>query len=47
MSSQWDPKKALARLKNYPEKKTGDLLLDQTIFSRVGDIIKNEVLFLV
>ncbi len=47
MSSSWDPKKALNALKNYQEDEIADALLDQTVFSGVGNIIKNEVLFLV
>jgi len=47
MSSQWNPKKAFKAVKNHPEDEIGDVLLDQAIFSGVGNIIKNEVLFLV
>lgn len=47
MSSLWDPKKALKAVKNHPDEEIADVLLDQTIFSGVGNIIKNEVLFLV
>lgn len=47
MSSMWDAKKALKTLKNHQEEEIADVLLDQTIFSGVGNIIKNEVLFLV
>lgn len=47
MSSAWDPQKAFAALKNQQEDEIADLLLDQSIFSGVGNIIKNEVLFLV
>lgn len=47
MSPQWDASKALRAIKKYPEDEIGDVLLDQTIFSGVGNIIKNEVLFLV
>lgn len=47
MSSEWDPKKALKAVKNHPKDEIADVLLDQTIFSGVGNIIKNEVLFLV
>jgi endonuclease VIII len=47
MSSAWDPKKALNALKNHQEDEIGDVLLEQAIFSGVGNIIKNEVLFLV
>lgn len=47
MSSAWDSKKALKAIKNYQEEEIADVLLDQSIFSGVGNIIKNEVLFLV
>lgn len=47
MSSAWNPQKAYETLKNQPEDEIADLLLDQRIFSGVGNIIKNEVLFLV
>lgn len=45
MNSAWDPEKALARLRNNPGMLVCDALLDQHIFSGVGNIIKNEVLF--
>ena len=47
MSSAWDPKKAFKAVKSQQADEIGDVLLDQTIFSGVGNIIKNEVLFLV
>ena len=47
MSTEWDSDKALKKVKNYPEDEIADVLLDQTIFSGVGNIIKNEVLFLI
>jgi endonuclease-8 len=47
MSPAWDPKKALDSVKEYAEDEIADILLDQTIFSGVGNIIKNEVLFIV
>lgn len=47
MSTEWDAKKALKAVKNYSEDEMADVLLDQTIFSGVGNIIKNEVLFIV
>lgn len=47
MSSAWDPKKAFKAVKNHRDDEIADVLLDQTIFSGVGNIIKNEVLFLV
>jgi len=45
MSETWDSKKAMEKLKNQPEILVCDALLDQQIFSGVGNIIKNEVLF--
>ncbi len=47
MSPEWDAKKALKALKINPEEQIADILLDQGIFSGVGNIIKNEVLFIV
>jgi endonuclease-8 len=45
MSDAWDPKLALARLRERPAMLVCDALLDQDIFAGVGNIIKNEVLF--
>jgi endonuclease-8 len=45
MSDTWDPAKARKKLKQVPSMNVGDALLDQNIFSGVGNIIKNEVLF--
>lgn len=45
MSDAWDPAKARRKLKKAPDMNVGDALLDQNIFSGVGNIIKNEVLF--
>ncbi|PWN71969.1 endonuclease [Chryseobacterium phosphatilyticum] len=45
MSDQWNPKKAEKKLKKNAEMMVCDALLDQDIFSGVGNIIKNEVLF--
>ena len=47
MSAAWDSKKALKAVKSHQEDEIADVLLDQSIFSGVGNIIKNEVLFLV
>jgi endonuclease-8 len=47
MSFQWNSIKALTALKNHQDDEIADVLLDQSIFSGVGNIIKNEVLFLV
>jgi endonuclease-8 len=45
MSDQWDPARARKKLRAAPDMLACDALLDQTIFSGVGNIIKNEVLF--
>ncbi|WP_254083135.1 endonuclease [Dawidia cretensis] len=45
MSDQWDPAQALQKLKDNPDMLVCDALLDQSIFSGSGNIIKNEVLF--
>ena len=45
MSAQWDPRLARKRLREQPQTLACDALLDQSIFSGVGNIIKNEVLF--
>ncbi|HYK45398.1 MAG TPA: DNA-formamidopyrimidine glycosylase family protein [Parafilimonas sp.] len=45
MNDAWDPSKARQKLKQIPETIVADALLNQNIFSGVGNIIKNEVLF--
>ncbi|MET3537558.1 DNA-formamidopyrimidine glycosylase family protein [Chryseobacterium limigenitum] len=45
MSDDWDTKKAEEKLESNPEMMLCDALMDQDIFSGVGNIIKNEVLF--
>jgi endonuclease-8 len=45
MSDEWDPGKARAKLKTRPDELVCDALLEQEIFSGVGNIIKNEVLY--
>lgn len=45
LSNEWNPKAAKKKLKAIPETLVTDALLDQTIFSGVGNIIKNEVLY--
>jgi len=45
MSDEWDPKAARKKLKAVPKTLVTDVLLDQNIFSGVGNIIKNEVLY--
>ncbi len=45
MNDNWDPKKAKAKLKKQNSLAVCDALLEQDIFSGVGNIIKNEVLY--
>ncbi|REC50241.1 DNA-formamidopyrimidine glycosylase family protein [Chryseobacterium pennipullorum] len=45
MSDAWSPENALKKLKANPKMMVCDALMDQNIFSGVGNIIKNEVLF--
>ena len=45
MSDLWDPKKARRKVKKLKDSTVSDVLLDQTLFAGVGNIIKNEVLF--
>jgi endonuclease-8 len=45
MNEKWDPGKAIQKLQNIPGTLACDALLNQDIFSGVGNIIKNEVLF--
>lgn len=45
MSDIWNPAKARKKLKAIPETLVCDALLDQQIFSGIGNIIKNEVLY--
>jgi endonuclease-8 len=45
LSPTWSARRALARLRRCSDAEIGDVLLDQSIFAGVGNIIKNEVLF--
>lgn len=45
MSISWDPKKAGKKVRASGDSLICDVLLDQDIFSGVGNIIKNEVLY--
>jgi endonuclease-8 len=45
LSDKWSPAKARKKLKQMPDMMVCDALLDQQIFSGVGNIIKNEVLY--
>lgn len=46
MSNEWSTTKAITKIKAYPDEEIADVLLDQEIFAGVGNIIKNEVLWL-
>lgn len=45
MAEEWDAKKALQAVRGKPNAEVADLLMDQTIFSGLGNIMKNETLF--
>lgn len=45
MGDKWSASKALKKLEGMASKKICDVLLDQQVFSGVGNIIKNEVLY--
>lgn len=45
LSDEWNAQKAKEKLSQIPDEKVCDALLEQDIFSGVGNIIKNEVLF--
>ena len=45
LNEHWNARKAGQKLKKDPFRSVCDVLLDQNIFSGVGNIIKNEVLF--
>lgn len=45
MSDLWNPARARKKLKQMPDAMVCDALLDQQVFSGVGNIIKNEVLY--
>lgn len=45
LNAAWDEKAARKKLKACPDTLVADALLDQNIFSGVGNIIKNEVLY--
>jgi endonuclease VIII len=45
LSDRWNPVRARKKLKDIPGTMVCDALLDQQIFSGVGNIIKNEVLY--
>lgn len=45
LSDVWSPRRAREKLLSAPDRLVCDVLLDQNIFSGVGNIIRNEVLF--
>ncbi|MEO5684202.1 MAG: DNA-formamidopyrimidine glycosylase family protein [Chitinophagaceae bacterium] len=46
MNKKWSVKKAMDKLAKDPDDLICDLLLDQSIFSGLGNIIRNEILFI-
>lgn len=45
MSTKWNTEKAIEKMNTHPTMLICDALMDQEIFSGVGNIIKNEALF--
>ena len=45
LSPVWDARAAIRKVRRLPTKQIADVLLDQSIFAGVGNIIKNEVLY--
>ncbi|TCZ63398.1 DNA-formamidopyrimidine glycosylase family protein [Flaviaesturariibacter aridisoli] len=45
MNDQWDPARARKTLEAHPGRLVSDALLDQQVFSGLGNIMKNEILF--
>jgi endonuclease-8 len=45
MSKKWNDLAALKKIRNHPESEAADILMDQNIFSGLGNIMKNETLF--
>lgn len=46
LSAQWNPLDALRKVEMAPEEEIGDILLDQDIFAGVGNVIRNESMWL-
>jgi endonuclease-8 len=46
LGPDWDLEEAVARLMRRPERAVGEALLDQTCLAGIGNIYKNEALFL-
>jgi endonuclease-8 len=46
MSPRWKPARALKALRERPEAQVADILMAQTVFAGLGNIMKNEILFL-
>lgn len=45
MSPEWDARQARAAVARKPEAEVADVLMDQAIFSGLGNIMKNEILY--
>jgi endonuclease-8 len=46
LGPDWDPDEAARRLREDPDRPIGDALLDQRVLAGVGNLYKNETLFL-
>lgn len=46
LSAEWNSAHTIKAIKQHPQQTIDDVLLDQDIFAGVGNIIKNEVLFM-
>ena len=46
LGPDWDPDEVVARIRRDPDRQIGDVLLDQRVLAGVGNLYKNEALFL-
>ena len=46
LAADWDPAEAVRRIAADPDREIGDVLLDQRVLAGVGNLYKNEALFL-
>lgn len=45
MAPEWDDKRALGEVEGRPDEFVGDVLLNQEVFTGVGNIMRNEILY--
>jgi endonuclease-8 len=45
LADEWNARAAMRKVRRHPDAEIADVLLDQSVFAGVGNIIKNEVLF--